>query len=205
MGHLFLNDLKNNFSLKRTSQIIFTFKSSFIKLLCGTVKHSHWHGPNVHSGPTCLLIVSRPTACSDMRLVSSTEHDSHWKQQRREYVLEKASSLWMLYRTVLFFFCLWKNTFSEEQWNAWESEFYDQVLWGILHEEGFMFKTRCTYLKTFDVTWDSDLAEWYDNVLKSVQAVVYPLQYTVGSFSLSVLMLTVMMLSIFWCWEEYVC
>lgn len=43
--------------------------------------------------------------------------------------------------------------------NSWGSEFYDQVPLDIPHEEGLMFKTKCTYLKTFDIVWDFDLAE----------------------------------------------
>lgn len=44
-----------------------------------------------------------------------------------------------------------------------------------------MFKTKYTYLKTFDIVWDFDLAENDMNILKSMQAIVQPLQCTAGS------------------------
>lgn len=50
---------------------------------------------------------------------------------------------------------------------CWSPVVSDHHLWDIPGVEGLVFNNKFTYLKLYDVTWDFELAEWYDNTCKS--------------------------------------
>lgn len=50
---------------------------------------------------------------------------------------------------------------------CWRPVLSDHHLWDVPGVEGLVFNNKFTYLKLYDVTWDFELAEWYDNTWKS--------------------------------------